>query len=145
MKIISLSLANFRNYESQQVFFDGGLNVLHGKNASGKTNMLESVYLCSLLRSPRTTKDKELIRMGANITIQGRDAIVQGIQSFYPANVRAVDLRAGAAMVIAALSADGTTIIEDIYHIQRGYEDMVGKLRAVGADIKVITDDIRAK
>ena len=65
MKIISLSLANFRNYESQQVFFDGGLNVLHGKNASGKTNMLESVYLCSLLRSPRTTKDKELIRMGA--------------------------------------------------------------------------------
>ena len=66
MKIISLSLANFRNYESQQVFFDSGLNVLHGKNASGKTNMLESVYLCSLLRSPRTTKDKELIRMGAN-------------------------------------------------------------------------------
>ena len=66
MKIISLSLVNFRNYESQQVFFDGGLNVLHGKNASGKTNMLESVYLCSLLRSPRTTKDKELIRMGAS-------------------------------------------------------------------------------
>ena len=66
MKILSLSLSNFRNYESQQVTFDGGLNVLHGKNASGKTNMIESVYLCSLLRSPRTTKDKELIRMGAN-------------------------------------------------------------------------------
>lgn len=66
MKIVSLSLSNFRNYESQQVVFDDGLNVLYGKNASGKTNMLESIYLCSLLRSPRTTKDKELIRMGQN-------------------------------------------------------------------------------
>ena len=66
MKIIGLTLSNFRNYESQQVNFDGGLNVLYGKNASGKTNMLESVYVCSLLRSPRTTKDKELIRMGAS-------------------------------------------------------------------------------
>ena len=66
MKILSLSLSNFRNYESQQVTFDGGLNVLHGKNASGKTNMIESVYLCSLLRSPRTTKDKELIRFGCD-------------------------------------------------------------------------------
>ncbi len=65
MKITSLSLADFRNYESQQVSFDGGLNVLYGKNASGKTNMLESVYLCSLLKSPRTTKDKELVRIGA--------------------------------------------------------------------------------
>ncbi len=64
MKITGLSLTNFRNYESQQVSFDGGLNVLYGKNASGKTNLLESVYICSLLKSPRTTKDKELIRMG---------------------------------------------------------------------------------
>lgn len=84
----------------------------------------------------------ELIRMGAKISVQGRDAHIEGIDSFYPANVRAVDLRAGAAMVIAALSADGATVIEDIYHIQRGYEDMVGKLRAVGADIKIINDQI---
>ncbi|MBQ3230255.1 MAG: UDP-N-acetylglucosamine 1-carboxyvinyltransferase, partial [Clostridia bacterium] len=62
--------------------------------------------------------------------------------SLTAANVRAVDLRAGAAMVIAALSANGTTIIEDIHHIQRGYEDMVGKLRAVGANIEIVSDKI---
>ncbi len=84
----------------------------------------------------------ELIRMGAKITVQGRDAHIEGIPAFRPANVRAVDLRAGAAMVIAALSAAGTTVIEDIYHIERGYEDMVGKLRSVGADIKRISDNI---
>ena len=84
----------------------------------------------------------ELIRMGANISVQGRDAHIEGINSFTPANVRAVDLRAGAAMVIAALSAKGTTTIEDIHHIERGYEDMVGKLRSVGADIKRISDKI---
>ena len=84
----------------------------------------------------------ELIRMGANISVQGRDAHIEGVDSFVPANVRAVDLRAGAAMVIAALSANGTTIIEDIHHIERGYEDLVGKLRSVGADIKRISDKI---
>ncbi len=107
--------------------------------AEGESRLTESVM------DSRFKYTDELIRMGAHITIQGRDAIVQGIDKFRPANVRAVDLRAGAAMVIAALSVDGTTIIEDIYHIQRGYEDMVGKLRAVGADIKVISDDIRAQ
>ena len=83
----------------------------------------------------------ELVRMGARISIQGRDAHIDGVDKFIPANVRAVDLRAGAAMVIAALSANGKTIIEDIHHIERGYEDLVGKLRAVGADIKKISDN----
>lgn len=64
MKILSLELKNFRNYSSALVEFDDGLNVLFGKNASGKTNMLESVYLCSVFHSPRTTKDKEMILLG---------------------------------------------------------------------------------
>lgn len=64
MKILSLELKNFRNYKQAVVNFDGGLNVLHGHNASGKTNMLESIYLCSIFHSPRTTKDKEMILMG---------------------------------------------------------------------------------
>ena len=55
-----------------------------------------------------------------------------------------MDLRAGAAMVIAALAANGTTVIDDIYHIERGYEDLVGKLRAVGADIRLIRDSFAA-
>lgn len=64
MKILSLELKNFRNYPYAIVDFDDGLNVLFGKNASGKTNMLESVYLCSVFHSPRTTKDKEMILLG---------------------------------------------------------------------------------
>lgn len=64
MKILSLELKNFRNYEYASARFGEGLNVLYGKNASGKTNMLESIYLSSVFHSPRTTKDKEMVRMG---------------------------------------------------------------------------------
>ena len=59
--------------------------------------------------------------------------------TLHGANVSADDLRAGAAMVVAGLCAKGTTEIDDIFHIQRGYEDIVGKLQAVGADIKIVT------
>lgn len=65
MKIISLSLENFRNYASCELEFAGGMNVLCGKNGAGKTNILESLYLMSLFTSPRTTKDKELVKFGA--------------------------------------------------------------------------------
>lgn len=64
MKILSLELTNFRNYKEVALTFQDGLNVLHGQNASGKTNMLESIYLCSVFHSPRTTKDKEMILLG---------------------------------------------------------------------------------
>ena len=75
MKITSLQLLNFRNYKRAAVEFTDGLNVLFGKNASGKTNMLESIYLCSIFKSPRTTKDKEMVLMGeksatVSLTIQ---------------------------------------------------------------------------
>ncbi len=66
MKILSLELNNFRNYKRVNVDFDDGLNVLYGKNASGKTNMLESIYLCSIFHSPRTVKDKEMVLIGEN-------------------------------------------------------------------------------
>lgn len=102
--------------------------------AEGQSKLTESVM------DSRFKYTDELARMGARITVQGRDAYVDGIPAFRANNVRAVDLRAGAAMVLAALSADGKTVIEDIHHIQRGYEDMVGKLRAVGADIRIISD-----
>ena len=64
MKILSVELNNFRNYKHAAVNFNDGLNVLYGKNASGKTNMLESIYLCSIFKSPRTTKDKEMVLLG---------------------------------------------------------------------------------
>ena len=81
----------------------------------------------------------ELRRMGADISVDGRVAVVTGIPAFQAAPVKAVDLRAGAAMVIAALAADGTTEIEDIFHVERGYEDLESKLRAIGADVRKIS------
>jgi UDP-N-acetylglucosamine 1-carboxyvinyltransferase len=79
--------------------------------------------------------------MGADITLtENTIASVNGNSlGLQGASVRAIDLRAGAAMIVAGLSAKGTTEIDDIFHIQRGYEDIVEKLQAVGADIKIVT------
>ena len=81
----------------------------------------------------------ELRRLGADISVDGRIAIIEGVQKFSAAPVKATDLRAGAALIIAALAAEGTTEIEDIYHVERGYENIEIKLRALGADITKIT------
>ena len=83
----------------------------------------------------------ELNRMGADIQIENREAIVPGGKKLKGAKVRATDLRAGAAMVLAGLAASGTTEISEIYHIERGYENFVGKFKALGADIMKISDD----
>ncbi len=80
----------------------------------------------------------ELRRMGAEISVNGRVAVIEGIDHFSGTSVKATDLRAGAAMVIAGLAAQGVTEIEDIRHVERGYENIEGKLRALGADIKKV-------
>lgn len=80
----------------------------------------------------------ELLRMGANIQVDGRTAVIEGVPKLAPAPVRAMDLRAGAALVVAALAADGVSEIDEISYIERGYENLVEKLRGVGADIKRI-------
>lgn len=79
---------------------------------------------------------EELKRMGAQISVDGKLAVVEGIDHLNCAPVKATDLRAGAAMLIAALCAQGTTQVEDIQHIERGYEDVEQKLRSLGADIR---------
>ena len=78
----------------------------------------------------------ELARMGANIRIDGHHALVNGVSHLSGAPVNSTDLRAGAALVIAGLVADGATFVDSIHHIDRGYEDYVGKLEALGADIE---------
>lgn len=80
----------------------------------------------------------EFRRMGAQIQVDGKVAIIEGVPRMTGAPVRACDLRAGAAMVIAGLAAPGTTEVENIHHIERGYEDIVRKLSGVGADIRVV-------
>ncbi len=79
---------------------------------------------------------EQLNRMGADIKADGQLAVVQGVEQLKGAPVKADDLRAGAAMIIAGLAANGTTEVEDILHIDRGYEDVVKKFRGLGADIK---------
>lgn len=78
----------------------------------------------------------ELVRMGANITVEGRIAIIEGGELLNSAPVKATDLRAGAALIIAALCADGETEISNIEYIERGYEEVVEKFRSLGADIR---------
>ena len=83
---------------------------------------------------------EELRKMGAQAQVDGRTAFIQGVDRLSGATVRACDLRAGAAVVIAGLAAEGTTRVEDIQYIERGYQDIVGKLRALGADIRCVDE-----
>ena len=78
----------------------------------------------------------ELIHMGANIQVDGQVAVIEGVKELHPAPLRATDLRAGAAMVMAALAANGVSEVDETIHIERGYENIVEKLQALGADIR---------
>ena len=80
----------------------------------------------------------ELTRMGAQIRVEGRTAVVEGVDHLTAASVQAYDLRAGAAMVIAALAADGVSEVSNVHYIERGYEDIIGKLRNLGAKIESV-------
>src|SRR5439155_25520192 len=78
----------------------------------------------------------ELRRMGADIRTEGHHAVIRGVDRLSGAPVRALDIRAGAAMVIAALSAEGETAIAEVHHIDRGYEDLEHKLTTLGAEVR---------
>ena len=82
----------------------------------------------------------ELRKMGAEIQVDGKIAVIEGVGMLTGAPVAACDLRAGAAMVIAGLCAEGTTVVEDVEFIERGYQDIVGKLRGLGADIVAVSE-----
>ena len=82
----------------------------------------------------------ELRRMGANIKIDGRNAIVEGVSRLTGCKVKATDLRAGAALIVAALAAEGQTEITELQYIDRGYEDLIEKFQTIGADIVRISD-----
>jgi len=78
----------------------------------------------------------ELRRMGANIKIEGRAAIIKGIPKLSGTFVEATDLRAGAALILAGLVAEDATVIDNVWHIDRGYENIVEKLTGIGAKIR---------
>ena len=100
--------------------------------ASGVSVITESVY------DTRFGYCAELNRMGACIKVDTKVAVISGVEKLHGCTVRACDLRAGAAMVIAGLAADQVTVVEDVQYIERGYENLVGKLLAIGASIRRI-------
>ena len=100
--------------------------------ANGRSVITEGIY------DNRFKYMTELRKMGAQVDVDGRTAAIDGVDGLSGAPVAACDLRAGAAMVIAGLSASGTTEVEDIHYIERGHEDFVGKLRGIGADISLV-------
>lgn len=100
--------------------------------AQGTSVLIETVF------ENRFMHVSELTRMGANIKIEGHSAVVQGVKALEGAQVRATDLRAGAALILAGLVAEGETEISDIYHIDRGYVDIEKKLKSLGANIERI-------
>jgi len=77
----------------------------------------------------------ELVRMGADIRVEGHHAVVRGVEALSGAPVRAPDIRAGAALVVAGLAAEGETVVADAHHVARGYQDLVGNLARLGADV----------
>ena len=107
--------------------------------ANGVSVITESIY------DTRFRYCAELNRMGASIKVETKIAVINGVEALHGCTVHACDLRAGAAMVIAGLAADGTTVVEEIEYIERGYECLVEKLRGLGAQIKrVETPDGRS-
>jgi UDP-N-acetylglucosamine 1-carboxyvinyltransferase len=100
--------------------------------AEGTSRVTETIF------ENRYMHVQELNRLGALIDIDGHTAIVSGVQRLVGAPVMATDLRASASLVIAGLAAEGQTLIDRIYHLDRGYDRMEAKLSAVGADIQRI-------
>ena len=103
--------------------------------AEGTSIVTESIF------ENRFKYADELSRMGANIKVEGNSAIIDGVKKLTGARVSAPDLRAGAALVIAALAAEGFSTIDDIKYILRGYEDFDGKIRGLGGQIEVVDDE----
>ena len=103
--------------------------------AEGTSTVTESIF------ENRFRYVDELTRMGADIKVESNIAIINGVSRYTGARVNAPDLRAGAALVIAGMAAEGITIVDDIHYIERGYENFDGKLRGLGAKIEKVSDE----
>lgn len=103
--------------------------------ASGTSTVVESIF------ENRFKYADELIKMGANIKVEGNIAVIEGVEKYTGAQVNALDLRAGAALVIAGIAAEGYTEVDDIHYIQRGYENFHLKLQKLGANIELVNSE----
>ncbi|MDN6292328.1 MAG: UDP-N-acetylglucosamine 1-carboxyvinyltransferase, partial [Tetragenococcus halophilus] len=103
--------------------------------ANGSSEVIDTIY------SKRINHIPELVRMGANASIEGNTMIINGSSQLHGAEVEASDLRAGACLVIAGLMAEGTTTIGGVEYILRGYDHIIEKLTKLGADIEMVEDE----
>jgi len=103
--------------------------------ADGTSTFIENIFENRYMHVP------ELNRLGASIQVDGHTAVVKGVENFTAAPVMATDLRASMSLVMAAASAEGESLIDRIYHIDRGYEDVENKLRALGVNIERINSN----
>jgi UDP-N-acetylglucosamine 1-carboxyvinyltransferase len=125
-KAVSLRTAPYPAFPTDMQAQFAAMNAV----AEGTGTIVETVF------ENRFMHLQELIRMGADITLEGNAAIIKGVEHLTGAPVMATDLRASASLVIAGLVADGDTIVDRIYHIDRGYECIEEKLQLLGASIR---------
>lgn len=125
-KAVSIRTAPYPAFPTDMQAQFAAMNVV----AEGSGTIVETVF------ENRFMHLQELIRMGADITLEGNAAIIKGVERLAGAPVMATDLRASASLVIAGLVADGDTIVDRIYHIDRGYECIEEKLQLLGASIR---------
>ena len=102
--------------------------------ADGASMITETIFENRFMHVP------ELKRMGASINVQGRSAMVRGVKGLHGAEVMATDLRASSSLIIAALAAEGESMIHRVYHLDRGYENLEDKLSAVGAVVERVVE-----
>ena len=103
--------------------------------AEGTSIITETIY------AHRYSYVDELRRMGAKMTVDGNVCVIEGVEKFTGASVKASDLRAGVALIIAAICADGITELHDVQYVERGYENIIEKLRSIGVAARVVSDD----
>ncbi len=129
-KAINIKTGTYPNFPTDMQAQFTALNAI----AEGRSSITENIFENRFMHIP------ELIRMGADLVLEGNTVVCKGVKSLTGAHVMATDLRASASLVLAGLAATGKTVIERVYHLDRGYETIEEKLKSLGADIERVQD-----
>jgi len=129
-KAVNIKTGSYPNFPTDMQAQFTALNAI----ADGHSSITETIFENRFMHVP------ELSRMGANLTLEGNTVVCKGVKSLTGAHLMATDLRASASLVLAGLAAQGTTTIDRVYHLDRGYETIEEKLKLLGAQIERVQD-----